>query len=181
VGGKTMFELDSAITNWRNSLLVNQNITDNNVDELESHLRDEVDSLMLSGLSNEEAFMISTHRIGDQQTIDQEFAKVNTTEIWRQRVFWMLSGVFVFMVIDSLSLFLHGLSIMVLAWLKIAPSINGIVSSSIHVLVFIGAVFILVGCLANLSSKIHRRYRTLGNVLWQCLLAIFLLKLLTVL
>jgi len=175
-----MFQLDTAITHWRNGLLVNQNIQDSDVDELENHLRDEIDSLILLGLNHEEAFMISTHRIGDQQTVGQEFAKVNTKEIWRNRLFWMLSGVFVFMVIGSLSSFSSAGTKLLLAWLKINPAVSGIISSLIYVLIFMGAIFILVGCLSGLSSKVHQRYRTLRNVLWQGILLIFLLQILTV-
>ena len=67
-----MFELDNAIKNWRSGLLQNQNILESDADELENHVRDEVDSLMLAGLNAEEAFIVSTHRIGDQKTIDHE-------------------------------------------------------------------------------------------------------------
>lgn len=175
-----MFQLEHAIENWRSGLLQNQSVQDSDIDELESHLRDETDNLMLSGLSEEEAFMVSTHRIGDQQVVGQEFAKVNAKEIWRNRLFWMLSGVFIFMLITLFSSLSCGLSTIVLAWLKIDPSINGVVSSSIYVLVFVGAVFVLVGNLAKLSSVVHQRYRTLCNVLWQCLLAIFLMKAVTI-
>ena len=175
-----MFQLENAITNWRNSLLSSQNLTDSNVDELEGHLYDEIDNLVLTGLTEEEAFMVAAHRIGDHREIGQEFAKVNAKEIWRKRVFWMLSGVFVFMVIGSLSSFLSAVSGIILAWLKVNSSISGIVSSLVYVFVFIGSVFVLVGCLSNLLLKIHQRYRTLQNVLWQCLLGIFLLKVSTI-
>jgi len=174
-----MFELDNAIQNWRNNLLGSQALQPSDADELESHLRDEVDSLMLAGLNAEEAFIVSSHRIGDSTTVAQEFAKVNTKEIWRNRVFWMLSGVFSFMVIGSLSSFMSDSSKWALSWLKINPSVNGFVSSSVQVIVFVGAVFILVGFLGNLSLKILRRYKTFRNILLQGIILVILLKIFT--
>jgi hypothetical protein len=175
-----MFELERTIQDWRNGLLQSQNVLESDVDELESHVRDEVESLMLAGLSAEEAFMVSTHRIGDNNAVAQEFAKVNTKEVWRNRVFWMLSGVFTFMVIGSLSSFFSDSSKWILLWLKINPAVTGYVSSSVHVVVFIGAVFIWVAFLGNLSSKVFRRYKTFRNILLQGILLVVLLKILNV-
>ena len=175
-----MFELDKAIRNWHDGLLQNQNILESDADELESHVRDEIDSLMLAGLSAEEAFMVSTHRIGDNTAVAQEFAKVNTKEVWRNRVFWMLSGVFVFMVIGSLSSFLSDGSKCIFTWLKLNPSVGGIVSSSIYVTFFIGAVFILIEFMGKVSLRIHRRCKTFRNVLLQGILLVVLLKIFNV-
>ncbi|MHC5082838.1 MAG: hypothetical protein ACYTET_02715 [Planctomycetota bacterium] len=171
-----MFELESAIANWRSELLHKQTMTMQDIDELESHLREEVESLNLSGLSKEEAFMVSSHRIGDSSVITQEYAKVNSKEIWRNRVFWMLSGVFALMVITSLSSFLSAGSKAVFTWFNISPSLTGIVSSSVQIFASIGLVIALVGCLRNISSNIQRRQMKFRNVLWQCILLIFLLK-----
>lgn len=175
-----MFELENAIQDWRSGLLQNQNVLESDADELENHVRDEVDSLMLAGLSVEEAFMVSTHRIGDNNAVAHEFAKVNTKEVWRSRVFWMLSGLFTFMVIGSLSSFLSESSKWMLSWLKINPAVNGYISSSVHIIVFIVAVFVLIGFLGNLSLKVLRRYRTFRNVLLQGILLVVLLKLASV-
>ena len=170
-----MFELERAIGDWRSGLLQNQNVLESDADELESHVRDEVDSLMLAGLSAEEAFMVSIHRAGDIETVGREFAKVNTRENWRNRIFWMLSGVFAFLMIGSLSSFASESSKWILSWQKINPAINGYVSASIQVGVFIVAVFALIGFCGNLSSKVFRRYKSFRNVLWQgILLAAFL-------
>ena len=175
-----MFELKEAIKKWRSGLLQSQSVLESDADELENHLRDEVDSLMLAGLNAEEAFMVSSHRIGDNKSVGQEFAKVNTKEVWRNRVFWMLSGVFTFMVIGSISSFLSDSSRYVLSLLKINPTINGYVSSSVHVVVFTVAVFFLIRFIGNLSLKILRRYKTFRNVLLQSILLVILLKLASV-
>ncbi|MHC5179262.1 MAG: permease prefix domain 1-containing protein, partial [Planctomycetota bacterium] len=98
-----MFELEQAIKNWRNGLLQNQNVLESDANELESHLRDEVDSLMLAGLNAEEAFMVSSHRIGDEEAVGQEFAKVNPSLAWRRRAFWMFFGILASMLVGGIS------------------------------------------------------------------------------
>ena len=67
-----MFELEEAIVNWRSGLLQNQSMLESDADELESNVREEVDSLMLAGLNAQEAFMVSSHLIGDNKAVDQE-------------------------------------------------------------------------------------------------------------
>ena len=171
-----MFELDKAIKNWRSDILQNQSILESDADELENHVRDEVESLKLAGLNEEEAYIISTHRIGDDSAVAEEFAKVNVKEVWRNRVFWMLSGVFVFMIISLLSMFLSHSSKWVLSWLNVNPSINGYISVAVHIMVFVGAVFILVSFLGNISLKILRHDKTFRLFIFRGILLIVILK-----
>ena len=114
-----MFELNQAIQNWRNNLLQNQTVTDEDVEELGGHLRDEIDSLVLTGLDDEEAFMVAAHRMGDGQTIGQEFAKVNPSLAWRRRAFWMLFGILMAMLVSGIAGVCSKSSAALLAWFNI--------------------------------------------------------------
>ena len=170
-----MFELEKAIKNWRCSLLQNQNLLESDVDELESHLRDEVDSLMLAGLSVEEAFMISTHRIGDSEVVGQEFTKVNPSLAWRRRVFWMFLGVLVSMVISGIANVCSQGSAALLTWLKGDAYGASIASILIHIGVFLFFFFTVIFGLGLFAKSIKSKL-TMTMVLVFCIIAICLLK-----
>src|ERR1041384_7715044 len=75
-----MFNLDQAITEWRRQMLAAGIKTPVPLDELESHLRDEVEQQMRSGLSAPQAFGIAVQRLGQARALKVEFKKVGLTE-----------------------------------------------------------------------------------------------------
>jgi hypothetical protein len=92
MGDKTMFDLNKEISSWRIGLSERQTCEKTDIDELEAHLREEIDQLKASKLSDQEAFWIARHRLGDTESLAAEFAKVNTSILWRKRLFWMVAG-----------------------------------------------------------------------------------------
>ena len=89
----TAFDLNHAISRWRDDLRQSPYFREENLAELEAHLRDSVAELQGRGLTDEEAFLLATRRIGDPERLDPEFAKVNRGQVWLNRVLWMLVGV----------------------------------------------------------------------------------------
>jgi uncharacterized membrane protein len=87
-----MFDLESAIENWKHDFHQDGLVSPENADELEAHLRDLTSDLQQKGLSQQEAFMIGTHRMGCAAELEKEFAKNCPTIWWRNRVMWMLTG-----------------------------------------------------------------------------------------
>jgi hypothetical protein len=79
-----MFDLESQIRKWRQHVQAAGSLGIQDVDELESHLRDTIDELTGRGVSTEEAFIVSIHRMGDAEELKHEFAKVSTERVWRQ-------------------------------------------------------------------------------------------------
>jgi len=79
-----MFDLESQIRKWRRHVQSTGSLGVQDVEELESHLRDSIDELTGRGVSVEEAFIVSIRRMGDARALDHEFAKVSTESIWRQ-------------------------------------------------------------------------------------------------
>jgi hypothetical protein len=69
-----MFNLEKEIATWRQQMLA-AGITAELLDELESHLRDEVDVRVKSGKSVEEAFMLAVQSMGQPSALQVEFAK----------------------------------------------------------------------------------------------------------
>ena len=170
-----MFELDNAIKNWRSGLLQNQNILESDADELENHVRDEVDSLMLAGLNAEEAFIVSTHRIGDQKTIDHEFAKVNPRVAWRRRAFWMFFGILVSMLVGGIAGICSTACAALMTWLNVNAYFSSVMASLVSIGVFFVILFIAVFGL-SLFAKTLKGKLSVSIVLVLCVISIFIMK-----
>ena len=84
------FDLNLAIQHWRENLGQSPALRDENLNELESHLRDSIAMMQTRGLSAEEAFMIAVRRVGRQSLLEAEFAKVNREGVWFDRLLWIL-------------------------------------------------------------------------------------------
>ena len=98
---KSEFELETAVRGWRDRLSQSPQFRAENLNELEAHLRDSIAVLLNQRLTDEEAFLIATHRIGCAAALEPEFAKVNAREVWLSRLFWMAVGVQLWFVIIS--------------------------------------------------------------------------------
>jgi hypothetical protein len=61
---ETSFDLNAAIQRWRGQLAGSPSFRADDLEELESHLRDSVVSLQAKELSDEEAFLIAVRRTG---------------------------------------------------------------------------------------------------------------------
>jgi hypothetical protein len=96
------FELNLAIRRWRENLAQSTAFQTENLNELESHLRDSIDRLRTPQLSDEEAFLIATRRIGQTRQLESEFGKLNRNTIWLGRALWMLIGIQVWPIFDRL-------------------------------------------------------------------------------
>jgi len=78
--------LDTQIAEWRTLMASNTGLDLRDVEELESHLRDQVDELSDAGLSDEEAFLVAVKRIGKLDEVSREFSLENSGKLWRQMV-----------------------------------------------------------------------------------------------
>ncbi len=72
-----MFNLEQAIPEWRRQMLAAGIKTPVPLEELESHLRDEIERQMKSGLSAQQAFGIAMKKIGQARELKREFKKVS--------------------------------------------------------------------------------------------------------
>ena len=99
----TAFILNSAIASWRDDVSRSPNRRPENIAELEGHLRDSLAALQERGLSDEEAFLVATRRLGHPAKLESEFAKVNRHEVWLYRMLWMLIGIQVWGLVGTVS------------------------------------------------------------------------------
>lgn len=89
------FNLEDAIANWIDELASQPGLSDDNLRELESHLREAIAVQFGGGATEAAAFPAAVARIGSSTQIVQEFAKENITLIWQRRIFWMALAAFV--------------------------------------------------------------------------------------
>jgi hypothetical protein len=72
-----MHDLERLIADWRKTALVESRIRDEQVIELESHLRENVDQLVRSGMTEAEAFQRAVAQLGGPPAIASEFQKLD--------------------------------------------------------------------------------------------------------
>ncbi len=78
--------LETRIGEWRNFLRRRQAVHVVDIDELEDHLRSQVDALSDAGLDEDEAFLVAVKRLGDLDSLSQEFAHEYSERLWKQLV-----------------------------------------------------------------------------------------------
>lgn len=87
-----MFNLERAITDWRRQMLAAGIKTPVPLEELDSHLREDIEQQMKSGLNEQRTFKISVQRIGQPKMIKREFKKSERT--FMKRTMIILVGIF---------------------------------------------------------------------------------------
>jgi hypothetical protein len=70
-----MFDLERVITKWRKQMASGGVSNPVVLDELESHLREEIERQMRAGASAEQAFQVATQKIGAANALKNEFRK----------------------------------------------------------------------------------------------------------
>ena len=85
-----MFNLEQSIVEWRRQMLAAGLRNPNLLDELESHLHEEVERQMESGLTAQDAFETAVERIGQAKALKQEFKKITGIKEIRE---WMKHSV----------------------------------------------------------------------------------------
>jgi len=83
--------LEENISDWRRQMLAAGIKTPVPLEELESHLRDEIERQIKSGLSAQAAFEISIRQIGQPKTLNNEFKKSERT--FMKRTLIILLGI----------------------------------------------------------------------------------------
>ena len=149
-----MSDLEKRIEQWRADLDGSELLGHSDVKELESHLREEMQHLKTSGLSEEEAFLVGRHGLGDTATLEQEFAKVNPHRHLAQRLYWMILGMLSWFVVWPLGEHLTTVS----AYLAYTVGLRGVLLTLFKLVVAL-ASFALVGflMLRYLASHWHSR------------------------
>jgi hypothetical protein len=102
-----MFNLDQAIKDWRGQMLAADIKAPVPMDELEIHLREEIERQMKSGLNAQEAFEAASQRLGQASALKEEFAKAGATTTVFRGLFIPVGMIFLAF-IAALNIFLAG-------------------------------------------------------------------------
>jgi len=78
--------LEERIGEWRQYFRRRQAVSSIDVEELEDHLRSQVEALREAGLDEDEAFLVAVKRLGDLDSISREFAHEYSERLWKQLV-----------------------------------------------------------------------------------------------
>ena len=78
--------LEERIGEWRQYFRRRQAVHSADVEELEDHLRSQIDTLRQAGLSDDEAFLVAVKRLGDLDSLSREFANEYSERLWKQLV-----------------------------------------------------------------------------------------------
>jgi hypothetical protein len=87
-----MFDLEPSIVEWRRQMLAAGIRNPEPLEELESHLREEFERQMRSGLSKPQAFEAATRQIGQARALNNEFK--NSERTFMTRTLIILLGIF---------------------------------------------------------------------------------------
>lgn len=78
--------LETEIAEWRAFVERSPALDGRDVEELETHLRDQITDLDAAGLAADEAFLIAVKRIGRLDDVSREFAREHSGRLWKQLV-----------------------------------------------------------------------------------------------
>lgn len=92
---QSAFNLSEALDDWR-IVLKSHSLGTQEVQELESHLLETMESLKSAKLSPAEAFLVARHRVGKPEILSEQYRLVEPMNVWKQRGIWMLIGVLLF-------------------------------------------------------------------------------------
>ena len=74
-----MFELERAITDWRREMQCRGIKETETLDELEAHLRDDLEEQVRSGTEIQQAFDVARAHFGKIGALETEFEKIRST------------------------------------------------------------------------------------------------------
>ncbi len=144
-----MSDVEQQIEQWRKALGTSDAFGTSDLDELESHLREEMERLTPLGLSQTEAFLVARHRLGATEALEAEYAKVNTDRRALLRLSWMAAGVLVYILAGYVAL---------------AVSHGGVLAA---VLLGVGGVGVTALALVGVATKVVAGAALLA-IVWTC-------------
>jgi hypothetical protein len=77
-------DLERSIRQWRAALAATAHLPPEDAQELEDHLRDEIETLRAAGLSPDEAMLVAARRIGNIHEVAGQLAVIDADRAWRQ-------------------------------------------------------------------------------------------------
>jgi len=146
-----MSYLEEEIRSWRASLEASQTLTREDLDELECHVREDVEDLRSRGLVESEALWLAFRRTGDPVALATEYHKVNPGLPWARKWYLMSIGFVLFTAAWQAAGIATVLGVTALA--RVRPERDFLLVA--HLVMTLGGVAILAGTV--LTSASNRR------------------------
>ncbi|HEV2434453.1 MAG TPA: permease prefix domain 1-containing protein [Verrucomicrobiae bacterium] len=126
-----MFDLEQTIADWRREMLAAGIKTPVPLEELETHLHEEIERQMKSGLNEQKAFEISVRQIGEANSLKMEFTKIDeTSHLWERKLMRLFCPAFAFLYLLWCSYFLFKIE------MSAVERIMGFVAVAVFVLIW---------------------------------------------
>ena len=162
-----MFNLEQSIGIWRRQMLTAGITAPVPLEELETHLREEIERQTKSGLNEMEAFAVAIREIGQGQVLQNEFSKVTPGQrMWRAILLltgWLAAG----------CMLLYGMLCLEINWnsFKFSPRWN---ASLLEQMIVIGDSLIAMWLLAKATRGLVSRATSLLGCLLLTGIAFFI-------
>jgi hypothetical protein len=140
---RTEFNLIKNIKIWKSELSQNSNMTKDNIDELESHLYDQIDDLQLIGLSTEESLLIAKSRIGNTKELTTEYGKVNKKIYFSSKITPYLKGILLFIAFTAITNLISNISLLIAS--RIGVNSENLNYVSIGILTLLSSIIFILG------------------------------------
>ena len=85
--------MEKEILAWQAYLRSHGDVSDDQLEELETHLREEMEQLRQNGLSDDEAFIVAVRRIGRTSEVAKEFSKTQQRLLWKHLLVDPVDGI----------------------------------------------------------------------------------------
>jgi hypothetical protein len=149
---QTRFVLNAAIENWRQELAAQPNLASDDRRELETHLRDAIAGFQRRGLNDEESFWLARRRVGQPPRLGEEFAKVDLGKVWRERVFWMATGIWIVGLFTFIILPTEGFLLILLSTPHFLSELGHLLSPAF--IIFVQVLVLVVLLMRGFTAKI---------------------------
>lgn len=138
---RTRFDLEKSMEDWKAGLSQANNMSLDDITELEAHLQDEISELQKTGLSEEECFLVAKRRMGETEELTTEFGKINRGIFIVNQITPYLKGILLYVGFLTVAKLLTNISALIVS--KIGINIEHLNSLSIGVLLFLTSVLLV--------------------------------------
>ncbi|MCA9197195.1 MAG: hypothetical protein KDA87_06630 [Planctomycetales bacterium] len=139
-----MHDVDKLIANWKSSIATSEALRNDDLDELEEHLRCAVERYQQKGLSLEDAFFLAERKLGSPGQLDGEFSKTNIDYIWTQRIAWMLIGFVLMSVAFRMVGFVGRIAFWTGMSVSLSPALTAVAQNAAIAIAWSGLLYLLI-------------------------------------
>lgn len=137
-----MSDIEKRIEQWRTDLADSEVMSRADIQEMESHLREEITHLGTSGLSDDEVFLVARHRLGDPTALEREFAKLRPHRGSVHRLYWAMMGVLLYLAAAECASMMFPLALKLGYMAGLRQTAVGFLGSAVEMIGFAGVILL---------------------------------------